>query len=171
MCFTFSHSRGCTDGWLGNRSKDRASGSRSLLNPLESLKFRRAFYRWWLFNDLLLPFYKPSARVAGGIDGGETEDDGDVGDDTENDTEDDTDDDSDNDDGNASDVYLAKSNDLRKGFLSEFSDDEVAEMWHVSNFMQFVSVRILRNLATPEFRMLDRGSRICIRLVMYLMAT
>jgi hypothetical protein len=54
-------------------------------------------------------------------------------------------------------VYIAESNDLRKGFLSEFSDDEVVEMWQVHNFMVFVSVCI-RN-ATSDPIMGDRGLR------------
>jgi len=65
---------------------------------------------------------------------GESADDGD---------EDDTDDsDNDNDgDTDAPYVYLRKSQGLRRKFFLEFSDDEVAEMTQVHNFMAFVSIR------------------------------
>lgn len=83
----------------------------------------------------------------------DTEDDTDDG--TDDDTDDDTDEDSDND---AQNVYLTKSHDLRNTFLSEFSDDEVVEMWLIYSFMVFVSVRV-RN-ATSEPAMPDCGSRL-----------
>ncbi|KAF9786111.1 hypothetical protein BJ322DRAFT_1058049 [Thelephora terrestris] len=158
--------------------KDRASGTRSLLTPRESLRFRRAFYRWWLFVNLVTPCYLRSkeeardtegnegfANADGGIDS-DTDDDayddtddgtdydteGDTEDDTEGDTDDETEGDTDNDDGadvNAQDVYIAESNDLRKGYLSEFSDDEVVEMWQVHNFMVFVSICIRNATSDP----------------------
>jgi len=74
----------------------------------------------------------------------ESADDGD-----ENDA-DDSDDDGDGDDGNgnsndgdmdAPNMYLEKSQGMRGKFLHEFSDDEVAEMCQVHNFMTFASVR------------------------------
>lgn len=117
------------------------------------------------------PCYLRSTRVARGIVEGETEDNGDANEDTDNDidTEEDTEDDSDSDrgdgdgDGDAPDVYLAKSHDLRKGFLSELSDDEVVEMWQIYNFMVFASVRI--QYATSDPRTYDRRLRICIHFV------
>ena len=133
----------------GNRCKDRASGSRSLLNPRESLKFRRAFYRWWLLTNLFPPCYLRSPRAPSGVDESETEED----DDTDSDTDGDGDDDDD-----TPDVYLAKSHDLRKVFLSEFSNDEVVEMWQVYIFMVFVSFRV--HNATSEVTMHDCESYI-----------
>lgn len=68
-------------------------------------------------------------------DGSNTEDDDD--DEDENDIGDDSD-----HDGAATDppnVYYTKVQHLRKKFLSEFSDQEVAEMWQVSNFMTSAS--------------------------------
>ena len=61
--------------------------------------------------------------------------------------EDDTDDSDENDDDNDGDtdapnVYLEKSQGLRRKFFREFSDDEVAEMCQVHNFMAFVSLRV-----------------------------
>ena len=61
--------------------------------------------------------------------------------------EDDTDDSDDGDDNDndgdmdAPNLYLEKSQGLRRKFFREFSDDEVAEMWQVHNFMTFVSIR------------------------------
>lgn len=154
---------------MENRCKDRGSGSRSLLNPRESLKFRRAFYRWWLFTYLFPPCYLRPTRATRGIDGSGVEDGGSANDDTDSDTDDDTDgdtdDDSDDDDGDAPDVYLARCHELRKGFLSEFSDDEVVQVWHVYNFMVYVSVRI-RN-ATPEPTMHDRELHTCVYLILH----
>ena len=112
---------GCVDSCLGNRCKDRKSGARSLLSPRESLRFRRAFYRWWLLNDLFPSFYLRKVRERA-----DDEDEGDTGDD---------------DDPIPPTVYLEKSQGLRRRFFREFSDDEVAEMWQVHGFMTFLSVR------------------------------
>jgi len=104
----------------------------------------------WLLNSLFPPFYLRPTRTGENADNGGGEGDGD-GDDEESDTEDDdddsdmedddddsdTEDDEDGDD--AADAYHAKAQGLRKVFLSEFSDDEVAEMWQVFNFMGFAS--------------------------------
>lgn len=152
MCVLPSiHPRGCTNGCIGNRCKDRTSGTRSLLSPCESLRFRRALYRWWLLIYLFPARYLRPTRTAGGNaddEGSDTEDDvddDDDDDDTDDDTgDDDDDDDNDNDgiDGADTDdpnVYHAKVQGLRKEFLSEFSDEEVAEMWQIDNFMMFVS--------------------------------
>lgn len=173
--------RRCIKGCFGNRCKDRASGSRSLLNPRESLRFRRAFYRWWLFINLIPPSYLRSTQATRESEENETEEGGSVAntddgidDDTDeytdDDTEDDTDNDSDNGDGagiNAPVVFLAESNDLRKGFLSEFSHDEVVEMWQVHSFMVFVSSWI-RN-STSEPTMHDCGLLTYIHLMFHSM--
>jgi len=47
------------------------------------------------------------------------------------------------------DLYLQKSQHLRKVFLLEFSDDEVAEMWQVHNFMAFASCYIRSAIPDP----------------------
>jgi len=123
------HPRGCTDGCIGNRCKDRTSGTRTLLTPCESLRFRRALYRWWLLIYLFPARYLRPTRTAGENAGDEGSDTGD-------------DDDNDVIDGAGTDdpaVYHAKVQGLRKEFLSEFSDEEVAEMWQINNFMIFVS--------------------------------
>ena len=80
---------------LGNRCKDRASGSQSQLNLQESLKFQRAFYRWLLFINLFPPFHLKSSPTT---------------------------------------IYP----NLQERFLSEFSYDEVVEMWFFCYFMKFV---------------------------------
>ena len=159
------------DGHPENRCKDRTSGARSLLNPRESLRFRRAFYRWWLTMDLFPACYVRPTRTAG-----KTEDEGNDSDDSD---EDDTDDDNtDDDDANYDDdnvnpdapgVYIGKSQDLRKKFLSEFSDDDVADMWQIHNFMVFAS-SCARN-ATPDPAILDRRSRNFTYLVLHPMNT
>ena len=123
------HLRGCTDGCIGNRCKDRTSGSRSLLSPSESLRFRRALYRWWLLICLFPSHYLLPRRTA-------WVDVNNEGDDTE-DSDDDTDDDGAETD--APNVYHTKVQGLRKGFLSGFSDEEVAEMMQIDNFMVFAS--------------------------------
>ena len=163
------HSREYADGCPMNRCKDRESGTRSLLNPRESLRFRRAFYRWWLMINLFPARYLRPAQIAGGKAGDEesntnnrdddyaddeddddTDDDGDD-DDTDDDT--DTDDDADTDGPN---VYIEKSWGPRKKFLREFSVDEVAEMWQVHNFMVFASWCAIN--ATPDYMMHNRES-------------
>lgn len=96
----------------------------------------------------------------------------DEGSDTEDDDDDDTNDDSNDDDNDgvggpdadAPNVYQAKSQGLRKKFLSEFSDDEVAEMWQVHNFMTFVSL-CTRNA------MRDPPTHDCVSLFISLMRT
>jgi len=123
------HLRGYTDRCVGNRCKDRTGGSRSLLSPSESLRFRRALYRWWLLICLFPSYYLLPRRTAGGNANNEEDDTEDSDDDT-------------NDDGaetDAPNVYHAKVRDLRKGFLSGFSDEEVAEMMQIDNFMVFAS--------------------------------
>jgi hypothetical protein len=155
-----------------NRCKDRTSGARSLLNPRESLRFRRAFYRWWLTMNLFPAGYVRPTRTTG-----KTEDD--EGNESDDSDEDDTDDDNTDDDGTNDDdgsvnpdapgVYIGKSQDLRKRFLSEFSDDEVADMWQVHNFMVFAS-SCARN-ATPDPTMHDRRSRNFTYLVLHPMNT
>ena len=130
--------RTCTDNWVGDRCKDRTSEQRSLLSPCESLRFRRALYRWWLMQYLFPVCYFRPGRTAGGNadeDGSDTEDDD--GDENENDTGDDSDNDGAVTD--PPDVYHTKAQHLRKDFLSEFPDGEVAEMWQVNNFMAFAS--------------------------------
>jgi hypothetical protein len=97
-----------------------------------------------------------------GIDEGEPEDADDTDNDTDHDAGDDTDDSSDNDDAEAPDVYLAKSYDLRKEFLSEFSADEVVEIWQIHNFMVFVSIRIQNSTSEPTMH--DCGLRTCTHL-------
>ena len=72
----------------------------------------------------------------------------------------------DNDDMEAPDVYHTKSQGLRKRFLSEFSDDEVAEMWQIHNFMMFASL-CARN-ATPNSPIHDRVSLYSLHLVLHL---
>lgn len=67
------------------------------------------------------------------------------------------------------DVYIEKSRGLRKEFLREFSDDDVAEMCQVHNFMMFASWRA-RN-AMPSPGMDDRGSLTSIGLVLHPMNT
>jgi len=126
-----------------------------MLNPRESLRFRRGFYRWWLFINLIPPCYLRSAGVTNGNGSGQTEDDHD----TDGDTWDDADESNDNADGtgvNAQNAYLARANELRNRFLSEFSNDEVVEMWQIHCFMVFVSIWV-RN-ATSEPTMHDCGS-------------
>lgn len=120
-----------------------------------------------MFTNLFPPCYLRSTNVASESDEGETEDDLLTNDDIDSDTEHDTDDDSYNDDGDAPNEYLSKSHDLRQEFLSQFSDDEVVEIWHVYNFMVFTSVRV-RN-ATSEPTLHDCGLRIHIRLRLFLM--
>ena len=132
--------RGCADGCIGNRCKDRTSGTRSLLSPSESLRFRRALYRWWLLIYLFPPNYLLPRRTAGGDTNNEGDDTEDSDDDTDTDTDGGADDDgADGADTDAPNVYYTKVRGLREGFLSEFSDEEVAEMLQINNFMMFVS--------------------------------
>lgn len=134
-----------------------------MLNPRESLRFRRAFYRWWLFINLIPPCYLRSAGVTNGNGSGQTEDDHD----TDGDTGDDADESNDNADGagvNAQNAYLARADELRRKILSEFSNDEVVEMWEIHSFMVFVSIWI-RN-ATSEPTMHDCRSLACIPTVL-----
>jgi len=49
----------------------------------------------------------------------------------------------------APDLYIRKSQHLREAFLREFSDDEVAEMWQVHNFMAFVSCYVRCAIPDP----------------------
>lgn len=122
------------------------SGERSLLSPRESLRFRRALYRWWLMQYLFPVCYLRPARTARGNadeDGSDRADDDEGEDDTEDGDEDEDEDDTGNDNDGAAtdppDVYHTKAQQLRKKFLSEFSDEEVAEVWQVSNFVTFAS--------------------------------
>ena len=155
----FIHPREYVNGCVGKRFKDRTTGTRSLLNPRESLRFRRALYRWWLLNSLFPPFYLRPTRTGEtandeGVDaeGDDSDDEDDEGSDTEDDDDDDddsdtedddddsdTEDDDDDGDRDAPNAYHAKAQDLRKVFLSEFSDDEVAEMWQVFNSMELAA--------------------------------
>ena len=140
----------------------------SSLNPHESLRFRRALYRWWLLLYLFPACYLRPTRIAkgdGGAEGSDTDyDDSDADDDTDGDTDNDTDNDTDDDMDDDNDgvgspdidlpgIYHAKARGLRKEFLSEFSDEEVAEMWQVNNFMTFVFC-CARN-ATANYSMHD----------------
>ena len=148
------HLRGCTDGCIGNRCKDRTTGTRTLLIPCESLRFRRALYRWWLLIYLFPAHYLRPTRTARGNAGDEGSDTGDD-DNTDVGTDDDTDnsdDDNDGIDGAGTDdptVYHAKVQGLRKEFLYEFPDEEVAEMWQINNFMIFVSSCVQNALPHP----------------------
>ena len=94
------------------------------------------------------PNYLLPTQTAGGNadnEGSDTEEDDDDDDDTDADTDDDDDDNSNNNNGiggaeiDAPDVYHAKVQGLRKEFLSEFSNEEVAEIWQANNFMLFAS--------------------------------
>lgn len=66
-------------------------------------------------------------------------------------------------------MYLAESHDLRKKFLSEFSDDEVVEMWQIHSLMGFVSFCV-RNVAS-EPTMHECRLHIRIHFVPYLIHT
>lgn len=179
MCVLLSISpRVCADGCLGDRHKDRASGFRSLLSPRESLRFRRAFYRWWLMINLFPIRYLRSAAPAGentDNEGGGT--DGDDDRTTDSEDEDDSDDNgndtvnNDNDGGDADtdapNVFLEKSQGLRTEFLREFSDDEVAEMWQIHNFMTYASCYARSAIPDPAIR--HRGSFASIYHELYLM--
>ena len=173
MCVLFSiHSRGHTDVCFWNRCKDRTSGTRSLLNSRESLRFRRAFYRWWLMINLFPAHYLRPPRTAWSDEESDASDDGndadeegegtsgDRDDDYTNDT-DSTADDTDDDDNYAGTeppgAYIESSQGMRKAFLREFSDDEVAEMWQVHNFMIFAS-GCAWNAATQGPGISSRGS-------------
>jgi len=157
MCVLLSiHPCRCSNGCFWNRCKDRTSGARSLLNSNKSLRFRRAFYRWWLLINLFPSHYlRPTREV--GMDAGDEgsdasgEDDGtETDDDTDGDRDDDTDDDTDDDDNtNTPYVYIKKSQVMRKEFLREFSDNEVAEMWQVHSFMLFASSCAWNALQSP----------------------
>lgn len=97
---------------------------------------------------------------------GENADDDD--DDANGDTDDDTDDG--DDDGGGADtdalnVYLTKSEGMRKEFLSEFSDDEVAEMWQIHNFMTFASTCAWKAMTHAPVN--DSGSLNFIRLMLH----
>ena len=91
----------------------------------------------------LRPTQTAAARSDEGSNvGGENEgaDAGDNADDDNGNDDDDTDDNTSGyHDAEAPNVYIEKSQDMRKVFLSEFSDDEVAEMWQVHSFMVFTS--------------------------------
>ena len=77
---------------------------------------------------------------------------------------------SDTDDGGADedspDLYLRKSQHLRNAFLCEFSDDEVAEMWQVHNFMTFVSCYV--RCAIPDPTIHQRESFTLSYLILHL---
>lgn len=159
----------CIDGGFGNRCKDRTSRTRSLLNSRESSRFRRAFYRWYLSINLFPAFYLRKTKTVGenaDDEWSDTEDYDDTNDDIDDGTDGDTYDD-DNHNGNDDDppVYIIKSQDMRRGFFSEFSDDEVAEMWQVHNFMKFVSL-CTRN-AIPEPSIHECGLLNSIYLVLH----
>lgn len=105
---------------------------------------------------LFPPCYLQPAPTAGeiaGDEGSDTEDEND--DDTDDDTDDGDDhgnnNDSDGDDAGTDtpDAYIGKSHDMRRKFLCEFSDDEVAEMWQVHNFMLFASGSAWRAIPSP----------------------
>ena len=135
------HLRSCADGCIENRHKDRVSGTLSSLNPRESLRFRRALYRWWLLLYLFPACYLWPTRIAKGDGDDEGSDTGYDDSDADDDTDDDTDGDNDgvgSPDIDLPGIYHAKAQGLRKEFLSKFSDEEVAEMWQVDNFMRFV---------------------------------
>ena len=73
----------------------------------------------------------------------EDDDDDDEEDITDSDAGADADDEDINDDDaniQAANLYLTEANKLRREFLSEFSNQEVLEMWFVHNFMVFVSL-------------------------------
>ena len=102
--------------------------------------------------NLFPAYYLRPTRTAGsneGNDAGSENEDADA-DDSEDadDTDDVTNDNNGHDDADAPNVYLEKSQDMRKAFLREFSGDEVADMWQVHNFMVFTSGRV-RNAAGP----------------------
>ena len=125
------------------RYKDRESGSRSHLNPHESLQFRRAFYRWWLMLNLLPAGYLLPARTTGE----NADDEGD--DDTESDDDDEA-------DAAAVRAYMRKSQGLRGEYFRQFSVDEVAEMWQLHNFMKFATLWTRNAVLTPAAY--NRGS-------------
>jgi hypothetical protein len=101
--------------------------------------------------------YLRRTRTAGGNagdEGSDTEDDDDD-DDAGVGTDDDPDDDDNDDDiddvgTDAPNVYHAKVQGLRKDFLSEFPNEEVAEMWQINNFMVFVSSCTRNALPNPS---------------------
>ena len=165
----FNHLSGCTDRCLGNRWKDRESGFQSKLNSRESLRFRRAFYRWLLWSKLFPLYYLRSARLTGKVHEGETKDNDNFNDNTDNNTGGNTDNKSNNDGGGAPDVHLPNSYNLQKMFLSKFSDDEVLEVWHTSSFMTFVIGYTLKAASGPGVP--ESELHICIHFVLYLMAT
>jgi len=107
--------------------------------------------------------YLPPPQTSGSDEESDASDEGDdaddendeAGDDTDG-TDDDTEDDTEDDTGPLA-AYLEKSRDMRNAFLGEFSDDEVAEMWQIHNFMDFAS-GCARNAAAPSPGISDRGS-------------
>ena len=119
------------------RYKDRESGSRSRLNPHESLQFRRVLYRWWLMLNLLPAGYLLPAR-------------------TTRENADNEGDDDDESDAGAVRAYIGKSQGLRRECFRQFSDGEVAEMWQVHTFMKFAT--LWASNAVPSPAAYDRGS-------------
>jgi hypothetical protein len=120
--------------------------------------------------NLFPPCYLRPSRIASD-EGSDTDDEDD--DDTDDDNDDDDDDDNDDDnnaDADSPNAYLGKSQGLRKEFLSEFSDDEVAEMWQVHNFMMFVS-RCARNPMPNAAMIHDCGLPTFIYLMLHPMDT
>ena len=98
-------------------------------------------------------YLRPARTNGENPDGGgssvDKEDDGNTGDDgTDEDTP---------------DLYIRKSQYLRKGFLHEFSEDEVAEMWQTHNFNAFASCYI--RCAIPDPTIHQRGSFTLIYLI------
>jgi len=107
--------------------------------------------------------YLQPPRIAGSDGGSDASDDeNDTDDESEEASDDRFDDYTDDADGSYAGadppgVYLEKSQGMRNAFLREFSDDEVAEMWQVHNFMIFAS-GCARNAATQGPRTTARGS-------------
>jgi len=101
-------------------------------------------------NDLFPSHYLRKARESADEDDEDEDDtDGDGGGDNDDDID-------------APDVYLEKSQAPRRKFFREFSDDEVAEMWQVHNFMTFVSVRV-------QYAMPFSGRYTCASLALFLL--
>ena len=85
-------------------------------------------------------YLRKTRETSDGGDEDDTDDDDDNNDNDDNDNYNDNDDtDGDTD---APNVYFEKSQGLRRKFFREFSDDEVAEIYQVHNFMMFVSSRV-----------------------------
>ena len=103
--------------------------------PHESLRFRRAFYRWWLMLNMFLAGYLLPSQATGGNADDESDGDTDGGDNESN--------------TGAVRAYIRKSQGLRREYFRQFFVDEVAEMWRVHTFMTFATLRA-RN-AVPTY--------------------